>query len=92
MNCENCDKFESYEDPPVRVPDNCVTFMCNNGECHNKESIFNNFEAVCELPKKMSSYEEAKELLYMFYCSEEVSFSQEILDALILHLKEKLND
>lgn len=90
MGCENCDKFESYEDPSVRVPDNCVTFMCNSGECPNKESIFNNFEAVCESPKKMSDYEEAQELLYMFYYSEEVSFSQEILDALILHLKEKI--
>jgi len=40
----------------------------------------------------MSDYEGAQELLYMFYYSEEASFSQEVLDALILHLKEKLND
>ena len=92
MNCEKCNKFESHEDPPTRVPDNCVTFMCNNGGWPDKKSIFNNFEAISESPKKMSDYEGAQELLYMFYYSEEASFSQEVLDALILHLKEKLND
>lgn len=90
MNKEKCNKFESYEDPPARVPDNCVTFMCNNGGCPDKKSIFNHFEAISESPKKMSYYEEAQELLYMFYYSEEASFSQEVLDVLISHLKEKI--
>lgn len=89
MGCENCNKFESYEDPPARVPDNCVTFMSNNGRCPNKESIFNNFEAVCESPNKMSDYEEAQELLYMFYCSSD-EYKKSILETLVSHLGENI--
>ena len=91
MNCEKCNKFESYVYPPVRVPYICVTSMCNNDDgCPDKKSIFNHSEAISKSPKKMSYYEEAQELLYMSYYSEEASFSQEVLDALILHLKEKI--
>lgn len=89
MGCENCNKFESYEDPPARVPDNCVTFMSNNGRCPNKESIFNNFEAVCESPNKMSDYEEAQELLYMFYYSSD-EYKKSILETLVSHLGENI--
>lgn len=51
---------------------------------------FGSYEAISESPKKMSDYEEAQELLYMFHYSEEASFSQEVLDVLILHLKKKI--
>ena len=46
--------------------DNNVEYV-NTEEEADKKSIFSNFEAISESPKKMSSYEEAQELLYMFY-------------------------
>ena len=57
--------------------DNNVEYVSTEEEA-DKKSIFNHFEAISEPPKKMSYY------------SEEASFSQEVLDVLISHLKEKI--